>query len=348
MSSSLDRPHVDKRARGLPTFSLWAGMLLLAALVLFLGKGYQLFQATMLVTYAISLLGLNLLTGYNGQISLGHGAFYAMGAYTVAILMDRFGAPYWLVVPLAGIISLVIGYAFAWPALKLEGMYLALATFGLGVAAPQLLKYRHIEQWTGGVQGIAVTKPEAPLGLPLSSDQWLFLYAAIVCAILFWMAHNLLRGAAGRSMRAIRDHAMAAEATGLNITSLKTKTFALSAAYTAIGGALSALAVQFVAPDSFSMFLSITLLVGIVVGGVGTMWGAALGAVFIMVVPTVSESLSKSAPWVVYGVLLIISVYVLPGGMAALAGRFRARMLKRKAMLLNEDGSRGGDSHSGQ
>ncbi|MGF6674465.1 branched-chain amino acid ABC transporter permease [Paraburkholderia tuberum] len=323
MSNFLDRAYTAQRAVGVPFRLCWAGLFVVAAGVLFVGNGYQLFQATMLLAYAVSLLGLNLLTGYNGQISLGHGAFFGIGAYTVAILMDRLGLPYWLVVPLAGIVSLVIGYAFAWPALKLDGIYLALATFGLGVATPQLLKCRLLEQWTGGVQGIAVIKPEVPLGLPLSQDQWLFLYAVLICAIVFWMANNLLRGAAGRSMRAIRDHALAAEATGLNIASLKTKTFALSAAYTGVGGALSALAVQFVAPDSFSMFLSITLLVGIVVGGVGTLWGAAFGAVFIMVIPAFSESVSKSAPWVVYGVLLIVSVYVLPGGIAALGNRYR-------------------------
>lgn len=311
------------------TYLRLALLLAVAAIVLWFGKSYQLFQATMVLAYAVALLGLNLLTGYNGQISLGHGAFFAIGAYTVAILMERFGLPYWLVVPLAGVISLLIGYLFAWPALRLEGMYLALATFGLGVATPQLLKYRHLEQWTGGVQGIAVVKPDVPPGLPLTQDQWLFVYAALVAVVLFWMAHNLLSGATGRSMRAVRDHAVAAEATGLNITKVKTKTFALSAAYTAMGGGLSALAVQFVAPDSFSIFLSITLLVGIVIGGVGTLWGAAFGAVFIMVVPTVSETLSKAAPWMVYGILLIISVYVLPGGIAALASRFRKLLTRR-------------------
>ncbi|MGF6750584.1 branched-chain amino acid ABC transporter permease [Paraburkholderia sp. MM5482-R1] len=146
MSNFLDRAYTAQRAVGIPFRLCWAGLFVVAAGVLFVGNGYQLFQATMLLTYAVSLLGLNLLTGYNGQISLGHGAFFGIGAYTVAILMDRFGLPYWLVVPLAGIVSLVIGYAFAWPALKLDGIYLALATFGLGVATPQLLKCRLLEQ----------------------------------------------------------------------------------------------------------------------------------------------------------------------------------------------------------
>lgn len=302
-----------------------AAAAIVVALILSLAKGYQLFQATMLLAYAVSLLGLNLLTGYNGQISLGHGAFYAIGAYTVAVLMDRFALPYWLVVPVAGVVALAVGYVFAWPALRLEGLYLALATFALGVAMPQLLKYRHLEQWTGGIQGLAVVKPEAPLGLPLSPDQWLFLFALLVCGVLFWLAHNLLRGAVGRSMRATRDHAMAAEAMGVDIAKVKTKTFAVSAAYTAVGGGLSALAVQFVAPDSFSMFLSISLLVGIVVGGVGTLWGAAFGAVFIMVVPTIAENVSKAAPWAVYGVMLILCVYALPGGVVGAFARLKER-----------------------
>ena len=119
-----------------------------------------------MLVYAIALLGLNMLTGYNGQISLGHGAFYAIGAYTAAILMDKFGVPYWATIPVAGAVCLVVGFLFGLPALRLEGLYLALATFALGVAMPQILKYKALEHWTGGVQGIVIVKPDAPFGLP--------------------------------------------------------------------------------------------------------------------------------------------------------------------------------------
>lgn len=304
----------------------WVVALLIAAAALaFLAKGYVLFQATMVLSYAIALVGLNLLTGYNGQISLGHGAFYAIGAYTVGILMDKGGVPYWLCVPAAGLVCLGVGYAFGRPALKLQGLYLALATFTLGVVTPQLLKYKHLEAWTGGVGGIVLTKPGAPFGLPLSEDQWFYLFSLAVTAVMFLLARNLIDSGTGRAIRAIRDHALAAESMGVDNSHYKSMTFGFSAAFTGVGGGLSALAIQFVSPDSFTMFLSITLLVGVVVGGVGTLWGSIFGAAFIMFVPTLAEKVSKDAAWGVYGVVLILFVFVLPGGVMGLLNRLRSR-----------------------
>ncbi|MDD2545025.1 MAG: branched-chain amino acid ABC transporter permease [Burkholderiaceae bacterium] len=305
---------------------VWGPVLLLLALGLpFVAKGYQIFQATMVLSYAISLLGLNILTGYNGQISLGHGAFYALGAYTTGMLMEHAGMPYWLTIPCAALVCLVVGYLFGRPALKLEGLYLALATFALGVAMPQLLKYKHLEAWTGGVTGIVLMKPDAPFGLPLSQDQWLYFFALLVAAVMFWIAHNLLASGTGRAIRAIRDHSMAAEAMGVDNRHYKSMSFGVSAAYTGVGGALSAIAVQFVSPDSFTLFLSISLLVGIVVGGVGTLWGALWGAAFIMFVPNLAEKVSKAAPWAVYGLVLIAFMFVMPGGVVGLLRKLQAK-----------------------
>lgn len=311
-----------------PLFSarVWVPVFLLLALGLpFVAKGYQIFQATMVLSYAVALLGLNILTGYNGQISLGHGAFYALGAYTTGMLMEHAGMPYWLTIPCAALVCLVVGYLFGRPALKLEGLYLALATFALGVAMPQLLKYKHLEQWTGGVTGIVLMKPDAPFGLPLSQDQWLYFFALLVALVMFWIAHNLLASGTGRAMRAIRDHSMAAEAMGVDNRHYKSMSFGVSAAYTGVGGALSAIAVQFVSPDSFTLFLSISLLVGIVVGGVGTVWGALWGAAFIMFVPNVAEKVSKAAPWAVYGLVLIAFMFVMPGGVVGLLRKVQAK-----------------------
>ena len=141
-------------------------MLLIAASALpFFISDYRTFQFTLVISYAITLLGLNILTGYNGQISLGHGAFFAIGAYTAAIMMDRWDLPYWSTIPAAGLTCLIAGFLFGLPALRLEGLYLALATFALAVATPQILKYKGIEHWTGGVQGIVIVKPPAPFGL---------------------------------------------------------------------------------------------------------------------------------------------------------------------------------------
>lgn len=289
-------------------------------------QNYQLFQATMVLVYAVALLGLNLLTGYNGQISLGHGAFYAIGAYAAAIFMERFGIPYWLTVPMAGLLCLAVGFLFGLPALRLEGLYLALATFALGMALPQLLKYKHLEAWTGGSGGLVLMKPEAPWGLPLNPDQWLYLFALAVTVLMFVIARNLLRGNVGRAMRAIRDHALAAETMGINNAMVKSLTFAVSAMYTGVAGALGAIAVQFVAPESFTIFLSITLLVGVVVGGLASISGAIYGALFIQFIPNIAEKISKAAPWAIYGVILIVLMFLMPTGVAGAIRAARVRL----------------------
>ncbi len=291
-------------------------VLALACALPFLVSNYRSFQFTLVLVYAIALLGLNMLTGYNGQISLGHGAFYAIGAYCAAILMDRFGVPYWATLPVAGAVCLVAGFLFGLPALRLEGLYLALATFALGVSLPQLLKYHHFEKWTGGVQGIVITKPDPPFGLPLSQDQWLFYFTLAVALLMFWLAGNLLRGRIGRAMIAIRDHHIAAGTMGVNNAMVKSLTFGISAMYTGIAGALGAIAVQFVAPDSFNIFLSIIFLIGIVIGGLASISGAVYGALFIQFVPNIADELSKAAPWAIFGVFLIAFVYLLPTGVA--------------------------------
>src|SRR2546422_2245546 len=146
--------------------------LAIACALPFTMSGFRLFQFTQVFTYAIALLGLNILTGFNGQISLGHGAFYAVGAYTTAIMIDRWNIGYGWTIPAAGLICLALGFVFGIPALRLEGLYLALATFALALAVPQILKY--FEHWTGGSQGIPLSKPGAPPRRPPSTGQWLF------------------------------------------------------------------------------------------------------------------------------------------------------------------------------
>ena len=296
-------------------------VLLPAAALAFLLSDYRLFQLTMVVAYAIAILGLDMLTGYTGQISLGHGAFYAVGAYTAAILMANFDVPYWATLPVAALICAGFGFAFGFPALRLGGLYLALATFALAIAVPQLLKYKLFEGWTGGVQGIVISKPDPPFGLKLSQDQWLYLFTLAVGVVLFVLARNVLRGRIGLAMRAVRDHALAAEAMGVDIALLKTRTFALSAMYTGVAGALGAIAVQFVAPDSFAVFFSITLFVGLVVGGITSLLGAVFGAIFIVFIPNIADKISKAAPGAIYGVILIAFLYLLPMGFAGLLRR---------------------------
>src|SRR3984957_10053524 len=182
----------------------------------FLFSDYHLFQLPLVVVYAIAILGMTVLTGINGQISLGHGAFYAIGAYTTAILMTTWNVPYWATLPVSAVVCAGVGFLLGLPALRLGGLYLALTTFALAVAIPQVLKYKLFEAWTGGVQGLVIDKPEAPFGLPLSPDQWLYLFTVAVAVVLYIVAWNIVRGRIGRAMMAIRDHAMAAEAMGIN------------------------------------------------------------------------------------------------------------------------------------
>jgi branched-chain amino acid transport system permease protein len=295
----------------------------------FVLSNFSVFQLTLVIAYAVVLLGLNMLTGYNGQISLGHGAFYAIGAYAAAILMDHYGVPYWMTLPVAAVLCLVAGFLFGLPALRLEGPYLALATFALAVALPQLLKYKAFEPWTGGVQGITIVKPDPPLGLPVNQDQWLYFFALAVAILMFTLGRNLLRGRIGRAMVAIRDNPIAAEAMGIDIALYKSLTFGVSAMFTGVGGALGAIAVQFVAPDSFNAFLSIAFLVGIVVGGLGTLQGAVYGAIFIQFVPTIADRVSRAAPWAIYGIMVILLVYVAPGGVASFV-HYISRRWRRK------------------
>jgi len=310
---------------------VWAALLLVALLVLpFLVKNYRVFQFNLVLVYAVAILGLNILTGYNGQISLGHGAFYAVGAYVAAVMMDKFGVPYWLTLPAAGLLCFVFGFLLGFPALRLGGHYLALATFGLALAMPQLLKYKKLEGMTGGVQGIVLTKPDAPFtfalfGQPLSPDRWLYFFTLMVAALMFLVAWNLLRGRVGRALIAIRDHPIAATAMGINLPMFKSLAFGVSAAFTGVAGALGAIAVAFVSPDSFTVTLSIFLLVGVVVGGLASIPGAIFGAIFIQYVPNIADQISKSAPTAIYGVLLISLMYLMPTGVMGMVQKLWTR-----------------------
>ena len=306
-------------------------VLVLACALPFFVANYRVFQITLVLAYAIALLGLNMLTGYNGQISLGHGAFYAIGAYTAAILMDKAGWPYWATIPVAGAVCFVAGFLFGLPALRLEGLYLALATFALGVAMPQILKHKSIEAWTGGVQGIVIVKPDAPFGLKLSPDQWLYLFTLAITVVMFVIGWNLIRGRVGRALVAIRDHPIAASAMGIDTARYKSLAFGISAMYTGVAGSLGAIAIQFVAPDSFVIGLSIGLLTGIVIGGLASIPGALFGAFFIQFIPNVADHISKAAPWAIYGIFLIGFMFLMPTGINGAIRLGWARIRHRQA-----------------
>lgn len=293
---------------------------------LWLLESFHLFQLTMAVIMALAVLGLNIVTGYNGQLSLGHGAFFAIGAYVTAILMAQADWSFWATLPFAAALCGIVGYGVGLPALRLGGLYLALVTFSLAVAVPQLLKHKALEKWTGGVQGLFILKPEPPAWLPLSADQYMYVVVLLIAGLCFWLTWNLIHGRIGRAMMATRDHPTAAEAMGMDIAHIKTMAFATSAMVTGVAGSLSAVAVEFVAPDSFTFLLSIALFVGMVVGGVASILGSIFGGFFVLFVPNIAESISKSAPGVIYGVILIVFLFVLPDGVAGLFRRLARRL----------------------
>jgi branched-chain amino acid transport system permease protein len=308
---------VPKKAMTLGYGTSLVMLALLIAVPLFV-KNFIIFQMTMLLIYALAVMALNILTGGSGQFSLGQSAFYAVGAYTSAILMEHYDINYALTLPIAGVVCFAFGFLFGQPALRLSGVYLALATFALATAMPQLLKLGVFEPWTGGVQGLVVTKPDSPIsalfGYKISQDMWLYYFTLVVVIAIYIFSVNLLRSRSGRAFMAIRDNEIAASAMGVDVALYKTLAFGVSAGITGVAGGLGAIAVQFVAPDSYTITLAIQLFLGMVVGGVGWLPGSIVGSAFIIFVPNLAEGISKGLSGAVFGVLLFAVIYLLPHG----------------------------------
>ena len=308
----------------------WAGIAALIAVAVVLPStisNYHVFELTQVMIYAIAVLGLNILTGYNGQISLGHGGFFAAGAYTAAVLMHRYGVPYWATLLPAALVCFALGMLFGVPALRFEGPYLALVTLAMAVAMPQLLKY--FDTWTGGQQGITLVKPTPPPELGLDRDRWLYFFVLVVLLVAIRVAANLLNGRTGRAFVAIRDHPIAAAAMGINTARYKTLAFGASTLFTGVAGALAAIVIGFVAPESFTLFLSLSFLVGSAVGGIATIGGAIVGGFFIEFVPNVANDISDAAPWAIYGLAMLLVMYVMPRGVVGTAGPWLAHAIQQ-------------------
>jgi len=331
---AIQSAELDPRPHAIRSVAVAAVLLALGIAVMFVASGYLLMQATQILLYAVAILGLNVLCGYNGQISLGHGAFFAIGGYATAILMVKFGVPFWAAVPLAGIASFVVGLLIGIPALRLEMLYLALATFSLAIAVPQLLKNKFVETWTGGVNGLQLPKPQPWVALGLNQDQTIYLYTFMLTVIVVLFTLGLVKGRMGRTLEAIREHPLAAETMGIDIRRYKTRAFGVSALFTGIGGGLGAVMTAFVAPDSYSFFLSITLLVGGVIGGLRSVFGAFFGAIFVVFMPNYAEQISQAAPWAIYGVSLLIFMLLLPNGVMGGVSRVYELALSRRGWGL--------------
>ncbi len=312
------------RSRSGPLVPLALVALLLVAAP-FVLPSYVAFELAYAGAYAIAILGLIVLTGYNGQISLGHGAFVAIGGYTVAIATERIAAPVWASVPLAGVICGLFGTLVGIVALRLSGAYLALATFALAVAVPPTLK--RFGAFTGGSQGITLPPLAVPASLTaiLTSERLLYYVTWAILALLCAFTWSLLAGRIGRTLRALRDNEIAAISFGIDPFRYKSLAFGLSAAYAGIAGGLLALATAYVSPDTYTLQLSITLLIGAVLGGLGTLWGALVGGVVVEFLPLWAQTVNPAASSIVYGVALIAVAIAMPVG---IAGALR-RVLQR-------------------
>jgi branched-chain amino acid transport system permease protein len=288
------------------------------AIPFFFGS-YRVGQFTQALALAVAVLGLNLLVGYSGQISLGHGAFFALGSYVSAILIVEASVPYLATLPLAGAACFAAGLLFGLPALRLRGLYVALVTLGLAIATPQLIK--RFEGLTGGTQGLTVPRPTAPAWTGLADDQFLYLLTLAIAVVMLLLAAGMVRGRVGRALIVVRDNEIAAKTMGVNLATYKTGAFAVSSMYAGIGGALYMLPIGFVAPESFPLALSFGFLAAIVVGGLATIWGAVFGALFIEFMPVYAADVDQALAGVIYGTVLILFMYLLPGGVMGLGRR---------------------------
>jgi branched-chain amino acid transport system permease protein len=308
---------------------------------------FRVGQFTLVGIWFVALLGLNILTGYNGQISLGHGAFVGLGAYVTALLsLGRPGLelymldpPGWLpigdgmrpvfTIPIAALVTGIIGLLFGFPALRLGGVSLALATLAVAVSFPIIMK--RFDEFTGGGGGLNLNLPTTPFGLDISTRHWLYYEAWVTAGILFVLAWFLVRGRIGRAWRSIRDGEIAAVSSGVNSALYKTLAFGVSSAFAGAAGALLAIEVAYVNPDTFPVSLSILLLASAVIGGLGSLVGAIFGALLYVFLPIYAQNpplvtwdFSTQAPAVVFGAFLIAIMLLLPGGVAAAFRRLGA------------------------
>jgi branched-chain amino acid transport system permease protein len=323
----------------------------------FMGE-FRLIQFTLVAIFAIALLGLNILTGYSGQISLGHGAFVGIGAYVAALLslgrpnleLLQLDPPDWLpigdgmtplyTIPIAAVVTGIFGVLVGIPALRLGGVSLALATLAVAVSFPIVMK--RFDEVTGGGGGLNLNLPETPFGWDISTRHWLYYEAWVVAGILFLAAWLLTRGRVGRAWRAIRDGDVAATSSGVNPALYKVLAFGISSFYAGAAGALFAIETSYVNPDTFPVSMSILLLASAVIGGLGSLAGAIFGALLYEFLPIYSQnpplfdfSFADQAPSVVFGVFLIVIMLVMPGGVAhfirALAAAIRGRRFRRRS-----------------
>jgi branched-chain amino acid transport system permease protein len=325
--------HPGRRRRILQAAG-WLFFAAIAILIPFVTEDYRTFQFTEVAVFAVIVLGLNILTGYAGQISLAHGAFVLVGAYMTAILAgggiaDIHVHPT-LAVVAGGATAAAIGVFLGIPALRLSGPYLAVATLGLAIAMPIILKSSYLEEWTHGAGGLSVEKPLPPEGFfadLLFPVEWQYFILLVPSVLLVWLAWNIRRSRVGRAFVALRDSEAGARMSGVNVASYKLLAFGVSAFYAGIGGGLLVLVMGFVSPDSFTLMDSINFLAAMVIGGLGSILGSILGGAFLAFQGEINSRLAEIFPegenlrWALFGGLLIVLMVFAPGGIAGFIRR---------------------------
>ncbi|MFS0576205.1 branched-chain amino acid ABC transporter permease [Sporosarcina sp. 179-K 3D1 HS] len=291
----------------------WIGLLILFALafpMLVGNSGYFMTLFVLACVYVIAAMALNLLVGFGGQISVGNAAFLVIGGYTVAILAGKYNLPIWLLLPLAGVVTGVIGLVIGLPAVRLSGHFLAVATLGFGLSVPQIVL--NWDSVTNGYSGLSVARPAF-----LSSDIQFFYVVVLITLLIVWIMGNIVKSGMGRAFVAIRDSEVAAQANGIHIAFYKTMMFVISAFFTGIAGGLYAYWIGFVSPDDFSIVTSLMLLAMIVVGGMASIPGAIIGAVLFTIIPHFTNAFVGITN-IVIGLAVVLVLFFRPKGIVSL------------------------------
>lgn len=322
----------------------------------FVLDNFRLFQMTRIAVLGLALLGLNILTGYNGQVSLGHGAFVLMGAYTVAVLLDRKEQlnlidaspwPFWATIIVAGILAAAAGLVIGVPSLRLSGPYLAIATLAVMISFPIIV--RKYGAFTGGSQGLGFSRPPQPPFLEdlISREAWMYFLCLLVLVVMVLLGWNLLRGQFGRALQAVRDSEVAAAAMGIDVARVKVLAFVISAFYGGVAGALLGLISGIVNPDTVDIVQSINYLAGIVIGGLASIMGSIIGAAALVFIPSdaakvvaklpiLSSDVVTRAPGAIQGAVVIVVMLLMPYGVAGVLHRLARLRLDQIAARWRE------------
>jgi branched-chain amino acid transport system permease protein len=327
-----DETPVPSGRRGIAPRQIFMAVLAVAliAIAYWLPTYFEAFRVRQLsnvLCFSMAVLGLALLTGFNGQISVGHGAFFGVGAYTTAILVADHGWGHLTTLPAAAAISFVVGLVVGLPALRIKGLYLALVTLALATIFPLLIQ--RFSDLTGGTQGKAVPRIEVPESLGLAEDQFIFYIQLVVLVVLVLLVRNLISSRVGRGLIAVRDNDIAAEVVGVNVAAYRVLTFGVSAMLAGIGGSLWVYQNPFVDSGSFTVTRSIQFLAAMVIGGATSIFGPIIGALFIEFVPEYASDVDAQLSNVIYGGLLIGLMLVLPGGLVGGLKRIEAFVLRK-------------------